>query len=91
MRRGINFFNELKKYTISIDILRVIAVAVVPPFAVIYVAVVFGLAFRFHIVAVAALPTIAAAGSPMAMDGVTDSVAGWRGSPGCSPSASTPG
>jgi ABC-type multidrug transport system fused ATPase/permease subunit len=44
--------------TISIDMLRVIAVAVVPPLAVMYVAVVFGLAFRFHVVAIAALPTI---------------------------------
>lgn len=57
-QRGSRFFNDLKKYTISIDMLRVIAVAIVPPFAVIYVAIVFGLSFRFHVVAVAALPTI---------------------------------
>lgn len=56
--RGRNFFNALKGYTINIDMLRVIAVAIVPPFAVIYVGVIFGLAFRFHVVAIAALPTI---------------------------------
>lgn len=57
-QRGSKFFSDLMKYTVNIDMLRVIAVAMVPPLAVIYVAIVFGLAFRFDVVAVAALPTI---------------------------------
>ena len=58
IKRSSVFFDNLRVYDISIAMLRTIAVAIVPPFAIIYVAIVFGLAFRFHLVAVAALPTL---------------------------------
>lgn len=58
IRRGDSLFDSLKKLTVNIDMLRVVAVAVVPPAAVLYVAFIFGLSFYFRIVSVAALPTI---------------------------------
>lgn len=56
--RGKQMFRTLKQLTIRIDILRMIAVAIVPPAAVLYVAAIFALSFHFRIVTVAALPTI---------------------------------
>lgn len=58
IQRGTNFFATLRMLSIRIDMLRIITVAIVVPAAVLYVAVIFGLAFRFNVVAVAALPTV---------------------------------
>ena len=58
IERSRRLFASLKSHSISIDMLRIIAVAIVVPTAVIYVALIFGLSFRFHIVTVAAFPTI---------------------------------
>lgn len=56
--RGGALFSSLRMLTVNIDMLRVIAVAIVPPAAILYVSTIFALSFHFRIVTVAALPTI---------------------------------
>lgn len=58
IRRGQEFFADLRAISVKISILQQIIVLLIPPFGILYIALIFGISFKTEFISLAALPAI---------------------------------
>ncbi len=58
IRSGAELFTRLRDISVRVSILQQIVVLLIPPFGVLYIAIIFGISFRTGFVSLAALPAV---------------------------------